>query len=99
MGDRCVPQFSLLTKTDSKFSVSLAWDQERWRLHSLWIIKSGEKSLENNSHKHRALHFYSRVVSDWKKKGGGWRGNNSLYFCISLELFSPFVSRCTELFF
>lgn len=64
-----VPQFSLLTKTDRKFSVSLAWDQDRWRLHSLWTIKSGEKSLEN-SHKHRALHFYSRVVSHWKKKAG-----------------------------
>lgn len=64
MGDRCTfGNFRLLTKTDRKFSVSLAWDQERWRLHSLQIIEPREKSLEN-CHKHKALHFSSRVDSD-----------------------------------
>lgn len=71
MGDRCTfGNFGPLTKTDRMFSVSLAWDQERWRFHSLQIIEPREKNLENN-HKHRALHFCSKVVSDRKNTKGG----------------------------
>lgn len=96
-GDRCpVSNFSLLTRSTRKCSVSLARYQERWRLHSLEITEPREKSLENR-HKCGALHFCPTMVSAWrkKKKGRGGIVICTVYFFISLESFSPAVSGCT----
>lgn len=86
-GDRCpVSNFSPLTRSTRKCSVSLARYQERWRLHSLEITEPREKSLENR-HKCGALHFCPTMVSAWrkKKKGRGGIVICTVYFFISLE--------------